>query len=218
MNKPILALLALFSSSAWADTLVTNINGIQVGSDGQLQHFTGVIATDEGMVRTILTGPPPPVAFTHSVDGGGRTLLPGLIDAHGHVVDLGFSALRLDLTGTRSLTELQQRLRDYAAAHPDARWIQGFGWNQELWPEKRFPTSADLDAVVPDRPVVLERVDGHAGVANAAAIRAAGVTAKTRSPAGGEVQDGLLVDAARGLIDPAVPKPTPAEMDAALQK
>ena len=88
-----------------------------------------------------------------AIDGGGRTLLPGLIDAHGHVMDLGFAALQLDLTGTTSLGELQQRLRDYATAHPDPAGSSGFGWNQELWPDKRFPTSADLDAVVSDRPV-----------------------------------------------------------------
>ena len=79
---------------------------------------------------------------------------------------------------------MQQRLRAYAAAHPDKRWIIGFGWNQELWPDKRFPTAADLDAVVSDRPVVLERVDGHAIVANSAALKAAGVTARrAMSPA-----------------------------------
>ena len=218
MIRTAIALLALLSSPALASTLVTNANGIQVGSDGKLQHFSGLIVEDDGKVRTVLTGPPPPIAFARTIDAHGQTLLPGLIDAHGHVVDLGFSALRLDVSGTRSLTELQQRLRDYAAAHPDARWIQGFGWNQELWPDKRFPTSADLDAIVPDRPVVLERVDGHAVVANGAAIKAAGVTSATKPPAGGEIHDGLFVDAARGLIDPAVPKPTQVEMDAALQK
>ena len=115
---------------------------------------------------------------------GGRTLLPGLIDAHGHVMDLGLVALRLDVTGTRSIAELQQRLRDYAASHKDARWIIGFGWNQELWPDRRFPTAADLDAVVSDRPVLLERVDGHAIVTNSAAMKAAGVTPQTRSAGG----------------------------------
>ena len=73
------------------------------------------------------------------VDGAGPDVLPGLIDAHGHVMDLGFAALRLDLTGTASLADLQQRLRDYAAAHPDAKWILGCGWNQELWPDKQLP-------------------------------------------------------------------------------
>jgi len=144
--------------------------------------------------------------------------MPGLIDAHGHVIDLGFYALRLNVTGTASLAELQQRLRDYAAAHPDVKWIEGGGWNQELWPDKRFPTAADLDAVVPDRPVVLERVDGHAYVVNSAAMRAAGVTAATTAPHGGEIHDGVFVDAARGLIEKAIPEATAAENDQALAK
>ena len=102
-------------------------------------------------------------------------------------------------SGTSSLADLQQRLRDYAAAHPDAQWIVGFGWNQELWPDKRFPTAADLDASVRDRPVVLERVDGHALVANSAAMKAAGVTAATPAPAGRRgSRTGLFVDNARG--------------------
>ena len=75
----------------------------------------------------------------------------------------------VQLTGTSSLADLQQRLRGFAAAHPSDKWIIGFGWNQELWPNKSFPTAADLDAVVRDRPVVLERIDGHAIVVNSAA-------------------------------------------------
>jgi predicted amidohydrolase YtcJ len=218
MFRPLFALAALLSTSALADTLVTNVNGIQAGSDGQLQHFSGLIVADSGKVKTVLTGPPPPIAFAHTVDGGGRTMLPGLIDGHGHVIDLGFYALRLDVTGTQSLAEFQQRLRDYAAAHPDTKWILGGGWNQELWPVKKFPTTADLDAVVSDRPVVLERVDGHAIVANSAAMKAAGVTAATQAPAGGEIHDGVFVDNAESLINNAIPKPTGAEQDQALAK
>jgi predicted amidohydrolase YtcJ len=143
----------------------------------------------------------------------GRTMLPGIIDAHGHVMELGADALQLDVVGTRSLVELQQRLRAYAAAHPGAKWIKGAGWNQELWPDKKFPTAADLDAIVRDRPVVLERVDGHALVANSAAMRAAGVTATTSAPAGGQIVNGVFVDNAKALINRAVPSPTQAEQD-----
>ena len=218
MIRPLFALAALLSTSAFADTLVTNVNGVQVAADGQIQHFIGMIVADDGKVKTVLTGPPPPIAFAHTIDGGGKTLLPGMIDGHGHVIDLGFYALRLDVTGTQSLQELQQRLRDYAAAHPDTKWILGGGWNQELWPDKRFPTSADLDAAVSDRPVVLERVDGHAIVANGAAMRAAGVTASTRAPPGGEIHDGVFVDNAERLVNDAIPKPTAAENDQALAK
>ena len=218
MHKPLLALLALLSTTAYADTLVSNVNGIQVGADGQLQHFTGLVIADNGKVKTVLTGPPPPIAFTRTVDGGGRTMLPGLIDAHGHVMDLGFAALRIDVTGTHSIAELQQRLRDYAATHPNDPWIVGFGWNQEMWAEKRFPTSADLDTAVSDRPVVLERVDGHAVVANSAALKAAGITAATQAPPGGEIHEGVFVDNARDLVDKAIPKPTRQQEDQALAK
>jgi predicted amidohydrolase YtcJ len=152
------------------------------------------------------------------IDGKGKTLMPGLIDGHGHVMDLGFSALELDLVGTASLQELQQRLKDYAAAHPGKGWILGAGWNQELWPVKNFPTSADLDSVVSDRPVVLYRVDGHALVANSAAMKAAGVTAQTPAPHGGEIHDGTFVDAAQDLIGKAIPTPSRAEQDEAFAK
>jgi predicted amidohydrolase YtcJ len=219
MRTAFLAIAAsILSTAAAADTLVDHVNGIQVDARGKLQHFTGLLIGDDGkVVRVLQAGEARPKA-ADSVDGRGRTLLPGFIDAHGHVMDLGYAALHLDLTGTRSLAELQQRLRDYAAAHPNDRWLIGFGWNQELWPDKRFPTAADLDSVVGDRPVVLERVDSHALLVNGAAMRAAGVTAATKAPPGGVIQDGLFVDSARTLIDEAEPAPTPQQMDVAFQR
>ncbi|HXG80474.1 MAG TPA: amidohydrolase family protein [Sphingomicrobium sp.] len=223
MRKTLLALAALLaSSSALADTLIDNVNGIQVDAHGKLERFTGILIGDDGkVVQLIRANDEKRLANIRSrIDGGGRTLLPGLIDAHGHVMGLGFSALQLDLTGTTSLTDLQARLKAYAAANPDARWIVGRGWNQELWPrnEQRFPTSADLDAVVSDRPVVLTRVDGHALVANSAAMRAAGVTSATPAPSGGRIENGLFVDAAMPLIETKIPDPTSTEYDAALAK
>ena len=219
MNKTLIALAAAFAAStASASTLIEHANGIEVDASGHIRHFTGVLIGDDGkVVRLLQPGDPLPKAASR-VDVHGQTLMPGFIDAHGHVLDLGFAALRLDLTGSASLAEVQQRLRDYAAANPDAAWIVGFGWNQELWPDKKFPTAGDLDSVVSDRPVVLERVDGHAVVANSAAMKAAGVTAATRAPAGGNIISGLFVDAARSLIDDAVPTPSEAEMDRAFQK
>jgi predicted amidohydrolase YtcJ len=153
-----------------------------------------------------------------TVNENGRTVLPGFIDGHGHVMELGRDALQLDVVGVRSLSELQERLRAYAVAHPEAKWILGAGWNQELWPDKKFPTAADLDAIVSDRPVVLERVDGHALVANSAAMGAAGVTAQTPAPAGGEIINGVFVDNAKALINRAIPAPTQADMDQAFAK
>lgn len=206
------------AAPARADILVTHANGIQVGADGKLQRFSGMLIGPDGKVRTLFRDGQPTPRAQQVVDAGGLTLLPGLIDAHGHVMELGYSALQLDLTGTRSLAELQQRLRDYANAHPGERWILGRGWNQELWASKRFPTAADLDAAVPGRPVVLGRVDGHALVANSAAMRAAGVTAATRAPSGGRIEDGLFVDNAKALIEHHVPAPTAAQRDQALAK
>ena len=221
MKTPILALVAaLLASPASADTLVQNVNGIQVGADGNLQHFNALVIGDDGKVRQVLARAELVrlAGITNSVDGGGKTLLPGLIDAHGHVLGLGFSALQLDLVGTSSLQDLQQRLKDYAAAHQDTRWIVGRGWNQERWPVKNFPTAADLDSIVPDRPVVLERVDGHAVVANSAAMKVAGVSRSTPAPPGGRIENGLFVDNAIELVTKAVPTPTPAEFDQALAK
>ena len=189
MHKPLLALAAaLLATAANADTLVNNLNGIQVDANGKLERFTGILIGNDGRVKHLLHGEMFKLRDTDVVDAQGRTVLPGLIDAHGHVTALGTAAMTLQLTGSSSLADVQQRLRAYAPAHPDKRWIIGFGWNQELWPDKRFPTAADLDAVVSDRPVVLERVDGHAIVVNSAALRAAGVTAATRDVAGGKIE------------------------------
>src|SRR4051812_5883940 len=219
MKKSFVALIAaLLASPALSSTLIDHANGIQVDNAGHVQHFTGLLIGDDGkVVRALQSGEARPTATT-TVDARGQTLLPGLIDAHGHVTELGFAALQLDLVGTSSLADLQHRLRDYAAAHPDARWVIGRGWNQELWPDKRFPAAADLDAVVNDRPVVLERVDGHALVANSAAMGAAGVTAATQAPPGGRIENGLFVDNAKDLIGKAVPPATPAQTDQALAK
>jgi len=220
MRKTIFAFAAAFlAAPAWPNTLIDNVNGIEIGPNGAIEHFRALLIGDDGkVIRPIPPNEISDLDVQERIDEHGRTLLPGFIDAHGHVMELGTDALHLDLVGTRSLPELQQRLRDYAAEHPDARWILGAGWNQELWPTRQFPTTADLDAIVPDRPVVLERVDGHALVANSAAMRAAGVTAQTPAPAGGEIINGVFVDNAKALINRAIPAPSQAEMDQAFAK
>ena len=113
MRKSLLALAALLaSSSALADTLVSNVNGIQVDDKGRLQHFKALIVTDDGKVRMTIEHPELVriAGITNTVDGGGKTLLPGLIDAHGHIMGLGFAAIQLDLTGTTSVDDLGQRI------------------------------------------------------------------------------------------------------------
>ena len=204
------------TSPAAASTLIDNINGIQAGADGKIERFAAILIGDDGKVAQIWSSGPKPKGATKVIDGGGKTLLPGLIDAHGHVMALGYAAIQLDLTGTRSLDELKQRLGKYAAENPGTGWIVGRGWNQELWPNKAFPTAADLDSVVAGRPVWLGRVDGHASVANSAALAAAGVTAATRAPEGGRIENGLFVDNAMALVESKIPAPDPATQDRAL--
>jgi hypothetical protein len=216
----------LLASPAFADTLIDNARGIQVGADGKLQRFSGLVISDKGKVLQVLRdGQGAVMPVTHRVDVGGRTLLPGLIDSHGHIMGLGLAALQLDLVGTRSVEDLKQRLKAYSAARTGDPWLTGRGWNQELWPEARFPTAADLDAVVSDRPVVLERVDGHAVVVNSAALKAAGISAATKDPVGGKIErdvtgnpTGLLVDAAVDLVSSKAPPPSPAQLAQALDK
>lgn len=219
------AALAL-SAPALADTLVDNVDGLTIDATGGVERFTGLLIGDDGRIVQVLhRGDKRPGKVDYFVDGKGQVMVPGMIDSHGHVMSLGFSALTLDLTETRSLAEALQKIAAYAKANPDRPWILGRGWNQELWPEKRFPTAAELDAVVADRPVWLGRVDGHAGWANSKALTAAGVTALTKAPPGGSIERlkdgkpaGVLVDNATELVDKAVPAPRPEDRDLALAK
>jgi predicted amidohydrolase YtcJ len=222
--KTALALFLLATASpAFADGLVENVNGITLDQDGKVIRFNAMLVGGDGKVTELLTKKDKlPKQLDFRLDGGGATLLPGLIDAHGHVMGLGFQLLTLDLSATNSLAEAQAAIKAYAAKHPERRWIIGRGWNQEKWGLGRFPTAQDLDAAVSDRPVWLERVDGHAGWANSRAMEIANITSTTKAPAGGRIEmtagkpSGIFVDAAANLIGKFVPAPKPLERDIAL--
>jgi predicted amidohydrolase YtcJ len=220
-----LLLFAAGGVAARADVLVDNVNGYTIDKDGRLVRFAALLVGDDGKVEQLYgRGERKPDHPRFRFDGKGRTLVPGLIDAHGHVMELGLGALQLDLSDTHSLAEAQARIRAYAAANPTPLWIVGRGWNQESWSLGRFPTAAELDAAVADRPVWLSRVDGHAAWANSAALREAKVDARTPSPAGGRIEktagkpSGIFVDSAQQLIDKVVPPPLPLVRDQALAK
>ncbi|MFL5578241.1 MAG: amidohydrolase [Gemmatimonadaceae bacterium] len=156
---------------------------------------------------------------TRVVDLGGRTVIPGMTDAHAHLLGLGTALRTVDLTGAASYGEVIARVAARARNAPAGAWILGRGWDQNRWPGASFPTHAPLDSAIPDHPVWLERVDGHAGLANLAAMRAAGVTATTGDPAGGRIErdaggapSGVFVDNAQGLVGRAVPAPSRAEV------
>ena len=224
LRLSLLALLALAPAVQAADLLVDNVNGYTLDSHGKLQHFQALLV-DQGKV--VATGSHAELASRAGdakvIDGHGKTLLPGLIDAHGHVLELGYARNNVDLAGTKSLDEALAKVKAYAAAHPEAKWILGSGWNQEIWKLGRFPTAKELDTAVADRPVWLSRVDGHAGWANSAAIKLAGVDKASKDPNGGRIErdaggnpTGVFVDGATALIDAKVPPPTAQQKAAAL--
>jgi predicted amidohydrolase YtcJ len=154
-------------------------------------------------------------AKTSIIDLGGATVLPGLIDAHGHVAGLGsFGLGRIDLSGARSFDDVIASVVSSAKKAKMGEWVLGGRWDHESWPSKQLPQHTDLSAATPDNPVWLRRVDGHAGLANAAAMRLAGITRDTPSPPGGEVikdargePTGVFVDNATALIERHISAP-----------
>ena len=165
------------------------------------------------------------------LDLEGATVVPGLIDSHGHLMSLGFSLMHADLAGATSKEEVVERLQAYAQDLPEGTWVLGRGWDQNLWPEREFPTAADLDEAFPDRPVWLTRVDGHAGWANSEAMRRAEALDDARALSGdwqpdgsrivreGEAATGVFVGAgARGLVQRAIPEQDEALREQALER
>jgi hypothetical protein len=152
---------------------------------------------------------------TRKIHLAGRTVVPGLTDAHVHVEGLGTALERLDLVGATSLAGALARVAKAAKKAPAGEWLQGRGWDQNDWPEKRFPTAADLDRVAGGRPVFLVRVDGHAAWASSEALLRAGISAQTPDPEGGRIlrdaagePSGVLVDKAMALVTAHIPEPS----------
>lgn len=204
-------------------TIMANINGYSFDNNRQLQQFQTLVF-DNG--RVVATGGPTLGANypeANLIDGKGLTLLPGITDAHGHVSSLGYALLQIDLRGATSARQVSSLISKYAKEKPFLNWIQGRGWNQVLWPGQQYPTAPILDELVSDRPVWLERIDGHAGWANSKALALAGISANTISPPGGEIirdqngnPTGILIDNAMALVNQIVPPPSDEEMAAAL--
>jgi predicted amidohydrolase YtcJ len=206
-----------------AAIVVANVHGYTLAGD-RLQQFTGLVV-DAGKVVETGDGTALRRKFADAkyIDGGGGTLLPGLIDAHGHVMSLGYKSAQIDLDGTESLTAAQARVQAFVKAHPGTGWVRGDGWNQVIWKLGRFPLATELDAVVADRPAALGRVDGHALWLNSRAMQLAGLTKDTPDPMGGRIErdasgnpSGVLVDKAMALADKVMPAPSAPERRAAL--
>lgn len=160
-------------------------------------------------------------ALTEEIDLQGAVAVPGLVDAHAHLFNLGKLATRVDLYGTRSAAECVERALAFEKNLPEDVWLLGRGWDQNDWEDTEFPTHEILDAAFGDRPVLFERVDGHASWLNSAALQVAGIDASTPDPEGGEIlrdpasgaATGILIDMAEMLVWDKLPEPDDAELD-----
>ena len=159
------------------------------------------------------------------LDLGGATAYPGFTDAHGHLLGIGLREMTLNLEGTKSVSELQDRVKAEVEKTPSGQTVYGRGWIETHWPEKRFPNKDDLDAIAPNNPVILSRSDGHAAVVNSAALNAAGITSETQAPFGGDIlkgadgqPTGMLIDRAEDLVAGLVDRVTPERKEAAYIK
>jgi predicted amidohydrolase YtcJ len=166
----------------------------------------------------------PVAAHATASDHRDPSALAGLTDAHYHLRGVGDRELTLNLAAARTLGDLQARLAEWAAAHPEAAWITGRGWLETHFDPPVFPTRQDLDAVVPDRPVYLTRADGHGGIANSKALALAGIDRDSVAPFGGEIlrdangePTGMLIDRAQGLVREHIPNGGRPDMKEALR-
>ncbi len=162
---------------------------------------------------------------TRVIDLEGRLVVPGFVECHGHLQSIGRGKLELDLVGTKSEEQIAELVRRRAAQAKPGEWIVGRGWDQNDWPDKRFPDHRSLSAAAPDHPVLLTRIDGHAVWANAAAMKLAGLTAETADVAGGRIHrdaegkpTGVLIDRAMGLLTRHRPAPSAEQVKEALRR
>jgi len=215
----ILILMILAGPALAAETAIHNVTAYTSTATG-IQEFNVLVFADDGKIHatgddSVLARYPRAIR----VDGKGHTLLPGLTDAHAHVYGLGFLEASLNLAGTPELADAVRQIHEYSVANPRLKWIQGRGWNQVLWTAREFPRAADIDAVVNDRPVWLRRIDGHAGWANSATMKIAGIDDDTPDPIGGRIirdssgkATGVLLDKAMSLVTAHIPTPNKGDI------
>jgi predicted amidohydrolase YtcJ len=226
LRGPVLGVLSfLFAMPSGASTLFHNVRGYTMDG-GERVEFVA-LEYDDGVITRVYDNSDELEASTadERIDGHGATLLPGLIDAHGHIPALGEALASVDLTGVDSERAAARLVGERAATESGDGWIRGGGWNQVLWESGQFPTRASLDAEVPDRPVILNRVDVHAIWVNSRALELAGIDRDTPDPAGGRIlrdedgePTGVLVDNAMALVTRAVPAKTPEQQRAEISR
>ena len=154
----------------------------------------------------------------------GNFIFPGFIDAHAHLKGIGYREMNLNLQGANSLKEMLTQVEIYANGLEPGKWVIGRGWIEKKWPEGRFPTIQELDMISPDKPMALERADGHAIIVNSLALEMANITGNTPDPVGGKIDkdesgkpNGVLIDKASLLVESIIPKRTREDEKQALK-
>ncbi len=227
-TKALLSAITLCLSSTVAlaqTTIIKNVQGYTL-EDSKLRQFSAIQFTDDKIDKLFTESEKYPQNNDWQIiDGKGATLLPGLIDAHGHVLSYGQSLMKADLVGTTSEKQAVQRTVDYAKQNKSLNWVTGRGWNQVQWANKTFPSAKSLDEYFPNTPVWLRRIDGHAGWANSKAMALAGITKNTQAPTGGDIirdsngyPSGVFIDNAMDLIEKNIAPLTVAQQKNILLK
>jgi len=216
--------LAQGQASTVADTVVTNariytVNSQQPWAEALAIRGDKILAVGSAKDVAAYRGP-----ATKVIDAQGRLVLPGFTDCHIHFMDGSMGLTQVDLNGTKSIAEIQKRVKDYAAAHPKEPWITGMGWTYPTFGPSALPDKKFLDEVVPARPVYLVAFDGHTSWANSKALAAAGITRETPDPPNGKIvrdekgeATGALKESAGDLVSKLLPKPSREERLAALR-
>ena len=225
------ALMLIPALASANSTLYYNVQGYTLsgpaGAESTLVEFNAFAVRDGKIVAVGKTAAVERVAgdINQRIDLQGKTVLPGIIDAHGHVLGLGQTLQLVDLRDAKSEQQAVALVTDFAThGGSTTDWILGRGWNQENWNSRQFPSATSLDEQLNDRPVWLTRVDGHAGWANSKALELAGITAASVSPEGGEIirdsngkPTGVLIDNAMNLVEAIIPTESAEQQQAALK-
>lgn len=220
VSATLLVLCTAVLSVASASTLIDNVRGYTLNEKGELIRFKRILI-NHGKVISLDPASVPNKADV--INAHNAVMMPGLIDAHGHLLGLGGNLLEVDLRDSKTMGEAAQWVADYALAHMDQDWIKGRGWNQELWSDRSFPTAKALDKVISQKPVWLSRVDGHAAWVNTKALQLAGITRDTKDPVGGQIlrdpqgnPTGVLIDNAMDLVADVMPTESTKQYQAQL--
>ncbi len=222
----LLASLFFINNSFASCKIITNIKGnTPVSVHKELVSFEWLVFDEGKVLQTGSGSNKSKFADCKKIDGNGAFVLPGLIDAHGHVSGLGNEMLRVKLRGITSESLAIEQVKQFASKNLKSQWILGRGWNQVLWLNKQFPSKQSLDSTGIQRPIVLRRIDGHAAWVNSRALEIAGINDKTLDPPGGKIErnhkgeaTGLLIDNAIDLVENKIPPTSFLEQDYAFDK